>query len=70
MSNNDFDLSEYGIFNGKPTIPNYNREERRKYIKLMKNDKDATICPKCNYKTRKVSDDNGKIFCELCGKVI
>lgn len=61
--------NEYGIFNGKLTIPNFNREERRKYIKEHKKDKNTTICPHCKNKTLKITDDNGKEFCELCGKI-
>ena len=61
--------NEYGTYNGQLTIPNFNREARRKYIKEHKVDKDATICPHCNNKTLKITDDNGKEFCELCGKI-
>lgn len=61
--------NKYGIFNGKLTIPNFNREERRKYIKEHKKDKNTTICPHCKNKTLKITDDNGKEFCELCGKL-
>ncbi len=64
-----FDYSDYGIFNGKPTITNYNREERRKYIKKHKHNKNAVICHNCNNKTIFITDDNGKQFCELCGKL-
>ena len=62
--------NKYGTFNGKLTIPNFNREERRKYIKEYKKDKNATICPHCKNRTLKITDDNGKNFCELCGKII
>ena len=57
-----------GIFNGKPTIPNLNRDERRKYIKEHK--ATGSLCPNCHNKTQKISDDNGNLFCELCGKII
>ena len=33
-----FDYSDYGVFNGKPTLTSYNREERRKYIKEQENE--------------------------------
>lgn len=61
--------NEYATFNGKLTIPTFNREERRKYIKEHKKDKNATICPHCKNRTLKITDDNGKNFCELCGKI-
>lgn len=60
---------EYGTFDGKLIIPNFNREQRRKYIKYHKKDKNATICPHCKNRTLKITDDNGKEFCELCGKI-
>ena len=68
MINKPFDYSEYGIRNGKPMLPSYNREQRRKYIKEHKHDKDATNCMYCNGKTMTIIDDNGKFVCELCGK--
>ena len=61
-------LDEYGTFEGKLTISNFNREERRKYIKEHKKDKNATICPHCKNRTLKITDDYGKEFCELCGR--
>ena len=61
---------EYATFNGKLTIPNYNREERRKYVKEHKHNKNANVCPHCNKKTMKITDDYGKLFCELCGKIV
>ena len=61
--------NEYTTFNGELTIPTFNREERRKYIKEHKKDKNATICPHCKNRTLKIIDDNGKNFCELCGKI-
>ena len=62
-------LSEkYGIFNGKLTIPNFNREQKRKYIKKHRKDENATICPHCKNRTLKITDDYGKEFCELCGR--
>ena len=67
--NNNLDLSEYGIFDGERIIP-MNRKEKRKYIKDQKHNKNATICPKCHYKTNKITDDNGNLVCELCGKII
>ena len=61
--------NEYATINGKLTIPTFNREERRKYIKEHKKVKNATICPHCKNRTLKTTDDNGKNFCELCGKI-
>lgn len=69
MMESNFDYSDYGVFNGKPTLPNYNRKERRKYIKEHRNNKDAKTCPNCNNKTMFITDDNNKSFCELCGKL-
>ena len=69
MTGYEFDYSDYGIFNGKSTLTNYNRKERRKYIKEHKHNKNAKMCPNCNNKTIFITDDNGKQFCELCGKL-
>lgn len=69
MISEQFDYSMYGVFNGKPMIPSYNREERRKYIKEHKNNKEATYCDYCNAKTLTITDDNCKSVCELCGKL-
>lgn len=69
MMNSIIDYSDYGVFNGRATVTNYNRTERRKYAKNHRNDKDARICPNCNYKTLFITDDNGRSFCELCGKL-
>lgn len=63
------DYSQYGTFDGKPLIPSYNREERRKYIKENKHNKQATYCDYCNAKTLTVTDDNGYLCCTLCGKI-
>lgn len=60
---------DYGVFNGKPTVTNYNRKEKRKYVKDHKNDKDARVCPNCNNKTLFITDDYSRSFCELCGKL-
>lgn len=68
MINEDLDYSMYGTWNGKPMLPSYNREERRKYIKEHKHDKDATICFYCNAKTLTITDDNKEFVCELCGR--
>lgn len=68
MISEDLDYSMYGTWNGKPMLPSYNREERRKYIKEHKHDKDATNCFYCNAKTMTISDDNGNFVCELCGR--
>ena len=64
------DYSMYGVFNGKPMIPSYNREERRNYIKKHKHDKNAMQCNYCKAKTLTITDDNCNLVCELCGKVI
>lgn len=69
MIGKEFDYSMYGTFDGKPLIPSYNREQRRKYIKTHRHDKDAKNCTYCNNKTIFVTDDNGKECCELCGKI-
>lgn len=61
--------NEYATFNGELTIHNFNREQKRKYIKEHKKDKNATTCPHCKNRTLKVTDDNGKEFCELCEKL-
>lgn len=66
----EFDYSEYGVFNGKPMLPTYNREQRRKYIKENKNNPIAEKCPFCKAKTLRLSDDNCDICCELCGKIV
>ena len=63
------DYSMYGVWNGKPMIPSYNREERREYIKRHKNNKDAIHCNWCNAKTLTITDDNCKCVCELCGRI-
>ncbi len=72
MTDSDFDIvdyREYGTFNGKPTLPSYNREERRKYIRDHKNKNGCKLCPNCKNKTMFITDDNNKEFCELCGKL-
>lgn len=69
MINKNSDYSMYGTWNGKPMLPIYNREERRKYIKKHKYNKDATNCIYCNAKTMTITDDNGKFVCELCGRL-
>lgn len=63
------DYSNYGVFNDKPTITSYNREERRKYIKEHKHNKDSKMCPNCKNKTVFITDDYNRSFCELCGKL-
>ena len=70
MINKPFDYSEYGIRNGKPMLPSYNRVQRRKYIKKHKNDKYADYCPFCETRTFRISDDNGNLCCELCCKIV
>lgn len=62
-------LSEkgYGIFNGELMGLNYNREQRRKYLKEHK--KDGSYCTYCNGDTLTITDDFCKPICELCGVV-
>lgn len=62
------DYTQYGVWNGKPFIPSYNREERRKYIKENRHNKNASHCAYCNANTLTVSDDNGQFCCALCGR--
>ena len=69
MINKNSDYSIYGIWNGKPMLTIYNREERRKYIKKHKHNKDATNCIYCNAKTMTLIDDNRRFVCELCGRL-
>ena len=69
MIEKSIDYSEYGVFNGKSTITSYNREQRRKYIKEHKHIKGLKECPYCKVKTKFITDDNGKSFCELCGRL-
>ena len=54
--------NQYGTFNGHLTFPSYNREQKRRYIKAHKKDKNASICPHCHYNTLKITDDNSKEF--------
>lgn len=69
MMDKQFDYSMYGVFNGKPTLPKYNREQKRKYIKKHKHNKDATRCDYCNADTLTFIDDNSSLVCELCGRI-
>ena len=69
MINTDPDYSMYGVFNGKPMLPGYNREERRAYIKKHKHNKNASECLYCNAKTLTITDDNSDFVCELCGRI-
>lgn len=62
------DYSIYGVFDGKPMIPYYNREQKRKYIKEYKHDRNATYCDYCNANTITITDDNCRFVCELCGR--
>lgn len=61
-------LKHYGIPYGAWTPHKFNREQRRKYIKNHKKDKNATICSHCKNRTLKITNDYGKEVCELCGK--
>lgn len=58
-----------GIFNGKPMCLSYNREQKRKYLKEHKKDKNASYCIYCSGKTLTITDDFCKPICELCGIV-
>lgn len=60
----------YAVWNGEIYRGFGNRVEKRKYIKQYKHDKDATYCPNCKGNTLKITDDFGRLFCELCGKVV
>lgn len=69
MDNKPFDYSEYGVFDGKPLIPSYNRKERRNYIKQHKHDKDTEYCQWCKINTESVTDDYCNVCCTLCGRI-
>ncbi len=47
-----------------------NREQRRRYDRVMKDEPTASMCPKCQHKARRirVQVDGGlhDIFCERC----
>lgn len=64
---------KYGIFDGismnRISILNTcNREERRRYVKEVKQDKSNIIkCKYCGYLARTLTDDNSDICCEMCG---
>ena len=58
-----------GIFNGEIMGLNYNREQKRNYLKEHKHDKEASYCIYCNGKTLTITDDFCKPACELCGIV-
>lgn len=58
-----------GIWNGRPMICLYNRQEKREYIKKYKNNKNAEYCSCCKAKTLTITDDNCKNCCELCGTI-
>ena len=62
--------NQYGTMYGHLTFPSFHREPKRRYIKEHKKDKNASICPHCHYNTLKITDDNSKEFCELCGKLV
>ncbi len=51
-----------------------NREERRRYQKKIAKRKEASICPKCGYKSLFVSTARGEndtiIKCEICGEIV
>ena len=56
-----------GIFNGEPMGLHYNREQKRRYLKKHRHDKDASYCIYCNGKTATITDDYCDSICELCG---
>ena len=58
-----------GIFDGKPMGLHYNREQKRRYVKEHKHDKNASHCSYCIARTVTVTDDYGDPTCELCGIV-
>ena len=60
----------YAVWNGDLYTGFGNRVEKRKYLKRHKHDKDATHCSNCKGNTLKITDDFGRLFCELCGKVV
>ncbi len=52
-----------------------NREERRAYLKRMRDDQASYYCPYCNGKTRHFTKPSEKehevdIICECCGTVV
>ena len=56
-----------GILNGLPMGIPYGREDRRRYLKEHKHDKDSSHCVYCKGKTATITDDYGDPICELCG---
>ncbi len=62
------DYSKYGVFNGKPYMPFYNRERRRKYIRKYKHAR--WYCPFDNCNVQEVIDDEMNVCCTLCGRII
>lgn len=60
----------YAVYDGEIYRGFGNRVEKRKYIKQYKHNKNATYCPNCKGNTLKITDDFGRLFCELCGKVV
>jgi hypothetical protein len=46
-----------------------NREQKRKYTKIHKNDKNATYCWYCDIKTLSKTDSDSNLCCELCGRM-
>ncbi len=66
--NIEIDYSQYGVFDGKPFIPFYNREQRRKYKRRFK--KSHWYCPHDDCGVQVVFDDVGAMCCTLCGKIL
>lgn len=58
-----------GILNGVTMGLPVNREQKRRYLKKHKSDKDASYCIYCKGNTLTLSDDYGDLVCELCGIV-
>lgn len=60
----------YAVWNGEIYRGFGNRVEKRKYLKKHRHDKEASYCSICKGNTLKITDDFGRLFCELCGKVV
>ena len=50
-----------------------NRAQRRAYAKRVKNDRTASICPKCGNKSHlrsKTINTDTALICEVCGEIV
>lgn len=50
-----------------------NRAQRRAYAKRVKNDRTASICPKCGNKSHlrsKTVNTDTALICEVCGEIV